>query len=156
MAVSVTPYQGADDRDRRGRRSHSALGPAIAAPRPAVAPSSLGNCHARTLCLDRKARAGREGGPPHAAEPVGADPREKTFFGCPEHEDELRGYTERITRHGRLFIVLMLASIIAALVFVCARSAVGAAATAIAIGIVIPVLPFATAENVQMTGCVHR
>lgn len=82
----------------------------------------------------------------------GSNPHEETFLVAPEHEGELRTYTERLTRHSRHFFLLMTAGVLAAIVFALLRSIEGIAASFVGMGIIGLACPFATPETVQMVG----
>ncbi len=79
----------------------------------------------------------------------GIHTREETFTVLPEHEEELRRFVAYQRRYGRVFLGLVILSIVAALVV---RSPLWMGVLMMGLGVVTYAFPFATPETVRMIG----
>ena len=84
--------------------------------------------------------------------PWGGSPHEERFLVSPEYESELRSYTQRLTRYGRLYIILVIVFVLATITFAILGSMTGGVVSLLAMGLILVAFPFATPETVQIEG----
>ena len=82
----------------------------------------------------------------------GGSPHEERFLVSPEYESELRSYTQRLTRYGGLYVILVIASILAMITFAMLGSMTGGVVSLLGMGLILVAFPFATPETVQIEG----
>ncbi|MEW6555782.1 MAG: hypothetical protein AB1349_00330 [Elusimicrobiota bacterium] len=83
---------------------------------------------------------------------IGLKPQERTFYILPEYESNFRRFAEYVTKYAILFLLLVLGSIIAIIIFGTVGIQTAFNITVIFLGVLTILFPFATPETVAMCG----